>query len=306
MTIQEMQQRKIELGYTNEMLAEKSGVPLGTVQKIFAGQTKAPRIRTILALEQVLKPQDLPGVPRRPHAPGGPVQYRYEFEKEQQSVVAEPQAAYNASTVSGEKTREAAREALKKGIISEELQGTYTIDDYYLLPDERRIELIDGVFYDMTGPLKVHQQILVHLGYLLYSCVGKHPECELYIAPSDVRLDNDEMTMVQPDLFVVCDSEDDDPRRTNGAPDFAVEILSPSSRSHDMIRKLYKYRYAGVREYWIVDPENQQVIVYEFEKSDLPAIFTFSDTVPVGISGGECSVDFSVIREKVKKYLPER
>ena len=170
MTIQEMQQRKIELGYTNEMLAEKSGVPLGTVQKIFAGQTKAPRIRTILALEQVLKPQDLPGVPRRPHAPGGPVQYRYEFEKEQQSVVAEPQAAYNASGVSGEKTREAAREALKKGIISEELQGTYTIDDYYLLPDERRVELIDGVFYDMTSPLKVHQLILGELFYSLYPC----------------------------------------------------------------------------------------------------------------------------------------
>ena len=306
MTIQEMQQRKIELGYTNEMLAEKSGVPLGTVQKIFAGQTKAPRIRTILALEQVLKPQDLPGVPRRLHAPGGPVQYRYEFEKDQESVVAEPQAAYNADTVSGEKTREAAREALKKGIISEELQGTYTIDDYYLLPDERRVELIDGVFYDMTGPLKVHQLILGELFYSLYPCASEHPECELFFAPSDVRLDNDEMTMVQPDLFVVCDSEDDDPRRTNGAPDFAVEILSPSSRSHDMIRKLYKYRYAGVREYWIVDPENQQVIVYEFEKSDLPAIFTFSDTVPVGISGGECSIDFSVIREKVKKYLPER
>ena len=214
MTIQEMQQRKIELGYTNEMLAEKSGVPLGTVQKIFAGQTKAPRIRTILALEQVLKPQDLPGVPRRPRAPGRPVQYGYGSEEGHQSCLAEPQAVYN---VSGKSARDAAREALKQGIISEELQGTYTIDDYYLLPDERRVELIDGVFYDMTCPLKVHQLILGELFYSLYPCAGAHQECELFFAPSDVRLDNDEMTMVQPDLFAVVE------RRVKDEPLSAVE-----------------------------------------------------------------------------------
>lgn len=245
MTIEQMRSRKTILGLTNEALAEKSGLPLGTVQKVLAGITKAPRRHTLLKLEQALS---------------------------------EPPFAYTAE------------------------KRLCTLEDYYALPDERRVELIDGVFYDMASPGRLHQAILGQLYLQLASCADRHPEWELFFAPADVCLDNDNYTMVQPDLYINCSKKDDDKRRLNGAPDYVVEILSPSSRTHDMFRKLSKYRFAGVREYWIVDPEKQKVIVYVFEKDDIPVIYTFHDTVPVGISEGDCSIDFEKIRQKVEKY----
>lgn len=182
-------------------------------------------------------------------------------------------------------------------------QGSYIIEDYYALPDDRRVELIDGWIYDMAAPSRIHQTVLIQLAAQFVSCLKEHPECLLQIAPSDVRLDNDRWTMVQPDLFIVCNSQDNDPQRTNGAPDFIIEILSPSNRYHDMFRKLNKYRLAHVREYWIIDPEKQRITVYDFEHDELQMTYTFGDTVPIGISKGECEVDFSEIYDKVKKYL---
>ncbi len=271
MTIEEMQQRKKELGYSNEVLAEKSGVPLGTVQKIFGGQTKAPRQKTIEALEYVLSKR-----PELLNAHAGKISYRYEEElpllREGAPVPAYP------------------------------LRGQYTIDDYYAMPDERRVELIDGVFYDMAAPTKIHQLVLIEVALQMYPCVAEHPGCQLYIAPLDVRLDNDNYTMVQPDLLIVCDESDGDKRRVNGAPDFAAEILSPSNRDHDMLLKYYKYRQAGVREYWIIDPDRKKVVVYDFEHDELPVSYTFDDTVPLRISEGKCRVDFSVISKALSRF----
>ena len=165
------------------------------------------------------------------------------------------------------------------------------------------MELIDGVIYDMASPLRIHQAILLMMSYQLYPCVASHPECEMFIAPADVCLDNDDRTILQPDLYITCGKNETDKRRFNGAPDFIIEILSPSNRKHDMILKYQKYMEAGVREYWIVDPENLEVIVYHFEKNDLPTLYTFEDTIPVKISGGECSVEFKKILTAIQRYL---
>ncbi len=181
-------------------------------------------------------------------------------------------------------------------------QGSYTIEDYYALPDDRRVELIDGYFYDMASPTTIHQMIVHRIVYQLTPCADRHPECVLFMAPLDVRLDNDDRTMVQPDIMILCHRNDRDVRRINGAPDFVIEVLSPSSRFHDMFRKLNKYRFSGVREYWIVDPEKKQIIVYDLEHDEPPRNYTFHDTVPLIISGGECSVDFVKISELLERY----
>ena len=121
------------------------------------------------------------------------------------------------------------------------------------------------------------------------------------MSPSDVYLDGNDKTVVQPDLYVVCDYP---PKLTKngyleGAPAFIAEVLSPSTRTKDMFLKAYKYSEAGVAEYWIIDPQKKRVLVYQFGKdSDNDCdciIYGFEDIIPVGISDGLCSVDFSGI-----------
>ena len=295
MTLEEMKKRKTELGLTSEMISQLSGVPLGTVQKIFAGTTKAPRRLTIEALEKVLSDSD----PYRNRSG----QYAYSQEgvyqsntySEENCILREAPAAYGAAVRSDE-----ASQAFPAA------QGRrYTLDDYYALPDEQRVELIDGVFYDMAAPSYLHQAILIQLLRLFSDCAEQHDmPCEVFIAPCDVRLDKDNYTMVQPDLLVICGKQDYlHMKRLEGAPDLAVEILSPSTRSKDMILKLYKYEKAGVREYWIVDPEQRTVTVHFFDTDHYdPIRYSFHDQIPVQISKGKCFIDFSRIAERLARY----
>jgi Uma2 family endonuclease len=119
------------------------------------------------------------------------------------------------------------------------------------------------------------------------------------VAPADVQLDMDDKTMVQPDIFVVCDRSKLKNGRLYGAPDFVVEVLSPSTRKKDMFTKLAKYANADVREYWIVDPDKKRVLVYDFESDDFVKVYTFEDKVPVGIFNRQCEVNFAEIYDYI-------
>ena len=188
----------------------------------------------------------------------------------------------------------------------EKEQGEYTLEDYLALPEDRRVELIDGVFYDMASPSQVHQLLSMRIGRKLGDYIDrKNGTCETFAAPSDVQLDCDDKTIVQPDVFVVCDREKQIGTRLYGAPDFIIEILSPSTKKKDMILKLRKYKNAGVREYWMIDPDKKTVVVHEFEKENNPSIYGFDAKVPVGIFGGECRIDFAEIYERIK-YMYEK
>ena len=179
--------------------------------------------------------------------------------------------------------------------------GEYTLEDYYAIPDERRVELIDGEIFDMAAPSIAHQIILAELYLQFQTCIETHNRaCRVMLSPCDVQLDNDEKTMVQPDLFVVCREFDVTKRSFLGAPDLTLEILSDSTRSKDMLLKTYKYKNAGVREYWIVDPKRKEVLIYDFSDEDLqPDRYTFHDKIPVRISEGKCSIDFERISSRL-------
>ena len=181
-------------------------------------------------------------------------------------------------------------------------QGDYTLEDYYAIPDDRRVELIDGEIFDMAAPSVTHQIILGELYSQFSTCIETNRKnCTVLLSPCDVQLDNDDKTMVQPDLLVLCRDFDKSGRCISGAPDLTVEILSDSTRSKDLLLKTYKYKNAGVREYWIVDPKKREVLVYDFSDEDLqPDRYSFEDTIPVKISEGLCSIDFERISRRLE------
>ena len=162
----------------------------------------------------------------------------------------------------------------------------YTIDDIYALPDGERAELIDGQIYYMAPPSVKHQRISSFLHNEIYNYIKKNKgECEVLAAPFAVFLDDDDINYVEPDISIICDPSKLDDKGCHGAPDWVIEIVSPSSKPRDYMTKLFKYRTAGVREYWIVDPDKQMVMVYEFEK-DTVEQYNFREEVPVGIFEG--------------------
>ncbi len=177
-------------------------------------------------------------------------------------------------------------------------QGEFTIDDYYTIPEDTRVELIDGVIYYMGAPTTNHQHLVAEIQYMLMDYIKKNKgRCKVFSSPVDVQLDCDDKTMVQPDVLIVCDENKINKEGIFGAPDLVVEVLSPSTRKKDMSVKLAKYMGAGVREYWIVDPDTKRVIVYDWEREEILNIYGFGDKIPVGIFDGKCEVDFSNIIE---------
>ena len=162
----------------------------------------------------------------------------------------------------------------------------YTIDDIYALPDGKRAELIDGKIYFMATPSRTHQRVLSSIFVKIANYIDSHGgECEVDIAPFAVFLSDDDINYVEPDILVVCDPSKLDDKGCHGAPDWIIEIVSPSSKSMDYFTKLFKYRNAGVREYWIVDTDKQMSMVYEFEKDKVEQ-YNFGEDVPSGIYEG--------------------
>ena len=166
-------------------------------------------------------------------------------------------------------------------------ENIYTTADIYALPDGERAELIDGQIYDMAPPSTMHQR-LVHL---FDRCIGNYIAsnngiCEIFPAPFAVFLNKDDRTYVEPDISVICDPSKLDDKGCNGAPDWIIEIVSPSSQRMDYMTKLFKYRTAGVREYWIVNPVTETVQTYCFDETEDFGQYTFEDDIPVGIYPG--------------------
>ena len=179
-------------------------------------------------------------------------------------------------------------------------RGEYTLEDYYAWPDDERIELIDGRIYDMAAPTTGHQLMIGEIMRQLFDCQREHGEsCRVIVSPVDVQLDCDERTMVQPDLVILCDQEKLIRRCIFGAPDFVLEVLSDNSRPKDMVKKHAKYYEAGCREYWIIDMENEEVLVSDFEREEFYIRYTFDDRIPVRISEGRCEIDFRQVRDRL-------
>ena len=170
-------------------------------------------------------------------------------------------------------------------------EETYTINDIYALPEGERAELVDGHMYMMAPPSRKHQKISMEFSSIIREYIRSHKgKCEVYAAPFAVYLDERSNTYVEPDISVICDPDKLDDRGCKGAPDWIIEIVSPASKQMDYYTKLFKYRNTGVREYWIVDPSKNLIVVYNFELGETEQ-YTLQDSVKVGIYD-DLAIDF--------------
>lgn len=161
----------------------------------------------------------------------------------------------------------------------------YTIEDIYKLPEGQRAELIDGQIYNMTPPNTRHQVITGEVYATIRDYIRKNGgTCKPYVSPFAVFLnEEDDKNYLEPDVSVVCDPNKVDDKGCHGAPDWIIEVVSPATQSRDYGVKLFKYRTAGVREYWIINPMKETVNVYDFQTEQNTAQYSFDDEIPVCI-----------------------
>lgn len=161
---------------------------------------------------------------------------------------------------------------------------SFTLENIYALPQGQRAELIDGQMYMMAPPNTLHQKI----SWKLHQEIGNYirsqgGNCDVYAAPFAVFLNQDDKNYVEPDLSVICDRRKINDIGCLGAPDWIIEIVSQSTQQMDYGIKLFKYRTAGVREYWIVNPLKKTVTVYDFEQEERTRQYSFDEVIPVCI-----------------------
>lgn len=138
----------------------------------------------------------------------------------------------------------------------------------------------------MAPPNRRHQDIIFSLSRRIADYIKQNNgNFNIFPAPFAVFLNDDDINYVEPDISVICDKNKITDKGCNGAPDWVIEIVSPSSRQMDYYKKLFKYRTAGIREYWVVDPERELVTIYNFEKDSMEE-YSFGKDVPVGIYEG--------------------
>ena len=280
MTIREMIRIKEDRGYSFSILSEYTGIPAVTIQKIFSGKTKSPRKATLDALERVLNGDE--------------------------SLYAGKAYSYGVNGIHAEEGNDSGVMMFREtpSLYGSKIDGEYTVEDYFTLPEDCRAELIDGSFYVMEAPSYVHQDILNTVNNAFFNYIKNNKgKCRVITAPSAVQLDCDDRTMLEPDLYVICDREKIRKFGIYGAPDFILEVLSPSNRKKDMMLKMAKYGEAGVREYWVIDPAKRTLITYDFtDENMIPVVRPLKGEAPVLIYDGKLTIDLDEINSIIDEF----
>ncbi len=277
-TLDELKKIAKMYSFTYGEIQGKCNLSISTVQKALGGVNKGARRSTLMELTKAVD---------RLMNDNGYYYQPYEYESSKTCVM--QNGPYNTigSTAHAETN-----------------EKLYTYDDYVNLelPPGKRVEVIDGVLYDMAAPTVRHQLAIGYMYSAFRDFIRKNKgPCRAILSPVDVRLEYDkgDRTVLQPDLLVVCDREKlNNEKSVLGAPDFVLEVLSPSSRKKDMSLKLGKYRENGVREYWMLDLEAAILIKTVFEDTETSSIHTFDEQVPVAIYDGALTVDLPELRNE--------
>lgn len=291
MTVEEIRKRKKRLKLTTQQLAILAELPLGTVSKILTGETKNPSYLTIEKLEATIEKEEMLArveayqkamhqyFLEHPEDEGG----QKKFEEIYRKVNRLNDAPIPYAVPKDE-------EPVMYGSLALQDQRM-TINELSKMGESRDLQLINGqlVVSEMAGVS--HQRMVKRLGRAISDFVEKKQGiCEVFDVGVNVYLDEDEYTLVIPDLAVVCNPSQITERGVVGAPDWVIEVVSPSTRQNDYHKKLHKYMDAGVREYWIVDMDRRMVSVCINGEPMQVTIYSFDDEIPVHIYGGDLCI----------------
>lgn len=244
MNISKLKELKKKSQMTNQQIAELSGIPLDIISKIFSCELSSPDYSILLAVEEVLTTKTK-------------IPFSYDQLFEKAIVVKEPGVPYKFRS------------------------RNYTLHDIEKLPEGVLAELIDGKLFIWNAPSRIHQSIVTQL--IFHICTHIHNNrgtCQVFPAPFGVRLLKNEDTLVLPDISVICNPDILNEHGCDGAPDWIIEIASKSNYAHDYITKFAKYQKAGVKEYWIIDPEDKKILVYNFLNPAKTNTYNITDKVP--------------------------
>lgn len=295
MKIDEIRQRKKKLKLTTYQLALLADLPQGTVSKILTGETKNPSYLTIEKIDETLQQEEMKA---RLEAYITAMQKYFSEHPEDEDNQKKFEEIYRSENNLNDAPIPFAVPKDDDTSIYGNLalqDNKITVSQLHKMGESRELQLIDGsvIISEMAGVS--HQRMVKKLGRAISDFIddnnGNNGKCEVFDLGVNVYLNEDEYTLVIPDITVICNPGQIDEKGIQGAPDWVIEVVSPSSRQVDYHKKLYKYMDAGVREYWIVDLDRQMVSVCINGEPMQVTIYAFEDTIPVFIYDGKLSVD---------------
>jgi len=270
MTINEMRKLKDEYGFSIAALADYTKVPVGTLVKIFSGETSKPREATLKALNEFFTRVAVTSA----------IKYTDVMTPADSLMVRQEVAGYGLKQNEG-----------------------YTIADIEAFPEERRCELINGVIYDMAPASVPHNMIADYVGEKFKEYIKKNGgDCYVSTGQSGMFPVDDDRTFLIPDVMVTCDPKKITKKGICGAPDFVLEVSSPSNYKYDVQLKFSVYMTIGVREYWVIDAENAKFAKYVYEGNAYTKLGGLNEVLDVDIYDGELQIDLREIQAIIDKF----
>ena len=300
MNIEDLKKRKKALKLTVADLAYMAELPLSTVSKIMTGETRNPSYVTIEKLDRILYREEMRSrveayraaiekyVREHPDEDFDGRLFEKMYKKEHGLSDAPIPFAVPAGLYDSNRTRN------DRGSLAPYRQELLTVDVFRELGEDRNCELLDGYLIFNNAPGITHQVITQNLGYVIDRYIRDHNgNCRMFNVGVNVRLGDRNDTVLIPDIAVICNPDIIDEYGINGAPDWVIEVVSPSTKKRDYNDKMHKYMSSGVKEYWIVDPEKLRVTTYIEGEPMMAYIYDFEDDIPVYIYDGQLTVSIS-------------
>ena len=294
MDVKELKERKKALKLTTAQLAFIAELPIGTVSKIMTGETRNPSYVTIEKLDKALAHEEMLA---RVHAYVEELMaYIHEHPEESVDQIRFERQYRKAHNLDNSPLPYAMPRTTQNNALDTELFHDSRVNEEICaqLGESRWIELMDGRLIINEMPDMNHQIIVQKLGKFIDAFIDNNiGKCKMFNVGINVFLDEDDYTLVIPDIVVLCDQSKLGQKGIIGAPDWVIEVISPSTRSYDYNRKMHKYMATGVREYWIIDPLKEKVITYVEGETLMAHVYDFTESVPVYIYGGKLQICIS-------------